>query len=68
MESKDELKEIDIKNCTCYCFYDIKTDRDFCSHDNLSDKKSYETYEIVLLYIYIYIIMIYKYTFNTHSS
>ena len=23
MESKDELKEIDIKNCTCYCFEGI---------------------------------------------
>ena len=23
MESKDELKEIDIKNRTCYCFDDI---------------------------------------------
>ena len=23
MESKDELKEIDIKNCTCYYFDDV---------------------------------------------
>ena len=23
MESKNELKEINIKNCTCYCFDDI---------------------------------------------
>ena len=35
MESKDELKEIDIKNCTCYYFddimraWDIDIDTDF---------------------------------------
>ena len=23
MESNDELKEVDIKNCTCYYFHDI---------------------------------------------
>ena len=23
MESNDELKDIDIKNCTCYCFNDM---------------------------------------------
>ena len=28
MKSKNELKEIDIKNCTCYLFDDIITDRD----------------------------------------
>ena len=27
MESKDELKEIDIKNCTCYHFDDIMKER-----------------------------------------
>ena len=26
METKDELKEIDIKNGTCYCFDDIIKD------------------------------------------
>ena len=41
MESKDELKEIDLKNCTYY-FDDIKTHRDFCSDDNLLDRESYE--------------------------
>ena len=31
MESKDELKETDIKNCTCYYFDDVMraTDIDF---------------------------------------
>ena len=40
MESKDEFneigdkfKEIDIKNCTCYYFYDIITDRDIDFRD-----------------------------------
>ena len=31
MKSKNELKEIDIKNCTCYYFDDIITDRDIYS-------------------------------------
>ena len=31
MESKDELKEIDIKNHTCYYLDDIMKERDFCS-------------------------------------
>ena len=29
MESKDELKEIDIKSCTCYYFDDILRLRNF---------------------------------------
>ena len=29
MEHNDELKEIDIKNCTCYCFDDIIEIEDF---------------------------------------
>ena len=33
MESKDKLKEIDIKNCTCYYFDDKIKDVDI----NLSD-------------------------------
>ena len=43
MESKDELKEIDIKSCTCYYFdhimraWDIDTDTNFSSI--LLDKK-----------------------------
>ena len=37
MESKDELKEIDIKNRTCYYFDDIirVCDRDIDSSDSL---------------------------------
>ena len=40
MESKDELKEIDIKN-----FDDVIKDRDIYSVDILFDKNSYKTYE-----------------------
>ena len=50
MESKNELKEIDIKNRTCYYFDDIITDRDTYSVDILLDKKLYETYENILVY------------------
>ena len=42
MESKNELKEIDIKNCTCYYFDDIITDRYIYSADILLDEKIYE--------------------------
>ena len=35
MESKDELKEIDIKNRTCYYFNDTVKDRDIYSVDIL---------------------------------
>ena len=43
MESKDELKEIDIKNRTCYYFDDIirSWDRDIDFRDILLDKKLY---------------------------
>ena len=43
MESKDELKEIDIKNRTCYYFDDIIRfwDRDIDFRDILLDKKLY---------------------------
>ena len=39
MESKDELKEIDIKNRTCHCFDDIIRffDRDIDFSDILLD-------------------------------
>ena len=33
MERKDELKEIDIKNRTCYYFDDIITNKDIYSVD-----------------------------------
>ena len=38
MESKDELKEIDIKNPTCYYFDDIITDLDVYFTDILLGK------------------------------
>ena len=41
MERKDELKEIDIKNRTCYYFDDIITNRDIYSVDILLDEKVY---------------------------
>ena len=41
MESKDELIEIDIKNCTCYHFDDTirAWDRDIDVNDILFDEK-----------------------------
>ena len=42
MESKNELKEIDIKNRTCYYFDDVITDRNIYSVDILLDEKLYE--------------------------
>ena len=42
MESKDKLKEIVIKNCTCYYFDDIIKIDDFDFDDILIDEKSYE--------------------------
>ena len=50
MESKDELKEIDIKNRTCYYFDNTIKDRDIYYVDILLDAKSYETYEYILVY------------------
>ena len=55
MESKDELKEMDIKNRTCYYFddlmraWDIDIDTDFSTI--LLDKKLYkEKKENILIY------------------
>ena len=42
MESKDELKEIDIKNRTCYYFDNITRVIDIDFSDILLDEKSYE--------------------------
>ena len=39
MESKDELKETDIKNRTCYYFDDIIKDIDIDFNNILLDKK-----------------------------
>ena len=53
MESKDELKEVDIKNCTCYYFDDIMRvrDRDIDFSDILLDEILYnKRYENILIY------------------
>ena len=47
MESKDELKEVDIKNHTCYYFDDILRLRDFSYNNILLDEKSSEN---ILIY------------------
>ena len=52
MENKDELKETDIKNFTCYYFDDIMRvmDRYIDFSDILLDKKIYkEKYENILI-------------------
>ena len=46
MESKNGLKETDIKNRTCYYFDDIITDRDIYSVDILLDKEIYENISV----------------------
>ena len=46
MESKDGLKEIDIKNCMCYYFDNIITSRDIYSADILLDEKIYENISV----------------------
>ena len=43
MKSNGELKEIDIKNCTCYYFDDIIKIEDFDFGNILVDEKSYES-------------------------
>ena len=48
---KNKMKtKIDTKNCTCFYFDDICKDRNIYSVDILIDKKSYETYENILVY------------------
>ena len=47
METKDELKEIDIKNRTCYYFDDIMAVRDNDFRDISQDRKSYKN---ILIY------------------
>ena len=43
MESNDELKETDVKNCTCYYFHDVIKTEDFDFDNNiLLDEKSNE--------------------------
>ena len=50
MESKNELKEIDIKKRTWYYFGDIMRDTDVYFGDILLDEKSYKTYQNILIY------------------
>ena len=47
MDSNNELKEIDIKNCTCYFFDNIIKIEDFDLDNILIDEKSNE---IILVY------------------
>ena len=42
MESKNKLKEMDIKNRTYYCLDDVMTVKDIDFRDILSDEKSYK--------------------------
>ena len=42
MKSKDKLKEIDIKNYTCYYFEDIMRVIDIDFNNILLDEKSYQ--------------------------
>ena len=46
MESKNELKEIDIKNRTCYYFDDIIKDKNYDFSDIFLDEKLYENLSI----------------------
>ena len=51
MESKDEFKEIDIKNCTCYYLDDPMKVVDINFDNILLDEKSYKnSYENILIY------------------
>ena len=49
MESKNELKETDIKNLTCYYFHYIMREIDIYSNDILLDKKLYKTHDNILI-------------------
>ena len=46
MESKDKLKEIDMKNRACYYFNDIIKDVDIYFSDILLDEKLYENISV----------------------
>ena len=50
MESKTELKEIDIKIRTWYYFDDLMRDTDVYFGDILLDEKSYKTYQNISIY------------------
>ena len=55
MDSNDELKEIDNKNCVCYYFDDIINIEDFNLDNILTDEKSHEN---ILVYSISYKILI----------
>ena len=46
MKSKNELKEIDIKNCACYYFVDIINGTKINFNNILLDKKIYENISV----------------------
>ena len=50
MESKDELKEIDIKNRKCYYFDDIMRVTDINFSNILLNEKSDKAYQNILIY------------------
>ena len=51
MDSNDELKETDIKNCMCHYFHDIMRVGDFVFDNTFLDETSYEnSYENILIY------------------
>ena len=50
MESKDKLKEIDIKNRTRYYFDDAMRYIDINSNNILLEKNSYKKHEVILIY------------------
>ena len=50
MESKDELKEMEIKNHRCYYFDDIMKKIDIDFSNIMLNEKSYKTYENILKY------------------
>ena len=47
MDSKDELKEIDIKNLTCCYFDDMINAININFNDILSDEKLYEIFQFM---------------------
>ena len=53
MESNKRLKEIDIKNRTCYYFNDIIQIEDFDLDNILIDEKSSENTLVLILSLYI---------------
>ena len=53
MGNKDELKEIGIKNCTCYYFDDMIRDMDIDFENILFDEKSYKNRYVNILIYYI---------------